>query len=151
MDGRRFDGIARAWEGAADRRRALRSLAALLLTGLGAAAATRMASAQDGLDAPCSSNADCRGRIPGQCVRAHCYRGRCAHAAIRCAAGYHCCGNGRCCEDDIVTPGCLADLDCASTDPCIHSRCETGHCVAMIVDCAPGYVCCGNAECCPAA
>lgn len=151
MDGRRFDGIARDWALGLDRRSALRVLAAVLLTGWKAGRVTGTASAQDTLDTVCSSNADCRARIPDQCVRAHCWRGRCAYAAIRCAAGYHCCGNGRCCEDaPEPLPGCLSDADCGTSDPCVLSRCEDGLCVSIVVDCVPGYVCCGNAECCPA-
>ena len=151
MDGRRFDGIARTWAGASDRRGALRSLASLLLVAWGARNGRSGARAQENWPTRCASSADCRAGLPDDCVRAHCWRGRCAHAAIRCAAGHHCCGNGRCCEDaPEPAPGCTADADCATSDPCVQSRCEDGLCVSLVVDCAPGYTCCGNAECCPA-
>lgn len=149
MDGRRFDGIARTWSRGLDRRGALRSLSALLVAGWSAERAAGSVSAQDGLDVPCSSNGECRGRNPDDCMLAHCWRGRCAYAAIRCAAGYACCGNGRCCENEPAPlPGCRTDADCASSDPCVSSRCETGLCVATVIDCAPGYACCGAAGCC---
>lgn len=149
MDGRRFDGIARTWAGGANRRAAVRAFAALVLGG-NALRAAPPAAAQDALDTPCASNADCRGAIPDQCVRSHCWRGRCAFAAVRCAAGYHCCGNGRCCQDT-VDPACVADADCvsASAGHCVRFHCENGFCISMVVDCAPGYACCGAGECCP--
>jgi hypothetical protein len=150
MDGRRFDGIARGWAGGANRRTALRSLASLLLAAWGAGKGLRVAGAQKHWPTRCASTADCRAGFPDECVRAHCWRGRCGYVAIRCAAGYHCCGNGRCCEDETAPPGCTSDADCATTDPCVLSRCDSGLCVSLVVDCAPGYACCGIAECCPA-
>jgi hypothetical protein len=151
MDERRFDGIARVWSRDLGRRGVIRSLAAVLLVSWGTDRARHAARAQDSLIAHCASNADCRASVADACVRAHCWRGRCAFAAIRCAAGFHCCGNGRCCEDEPEpVPGCASDADCGATnDPCVQSRCEDRLCGSLVVDCAPGFTCCGNAECCP--
>ena len=46
---------------------------------------------------------------------------------------------------------CAQDGDCvnADGDACTGGRCENGTCVYSIVTCVPGYVCCGNGECCP--
>ena len=46
---------------------------------------------------------------------------------------------------------CAQDDDCvdADGDACTGGRCENGTCVYSIVTCVPGYVCCGNGECCP--
>ena len=46
---------------------------------------------------------------------------------------------------------CVTDADCvdADGDACTGGRCDNGTCVFFIVDCIPGYVCCGNGECCP--
>jgi hypothetical protein len=80
-------------------------------------------------------------------VNARCIAGRCQFVAIRCAAGYPCCGNGRCCEAAPV-PACVMDADCATSDPCAQSRCENGVCVTLVVACAAGTACCGNGMCC---
>ena len=146
MNDRHVDGFTWVWSRGTNRRGTLRSLASLLLAGW----VSDVASAQENLDDRCSSNADCRAGHADDCMRAHCWRGRCAYAAIRCAAGYHCCGNGRCCEDEPEPVPCASDADCGATiDPCVQSRCENGLCVSLVVDCAPGFTCCGNAECCP--
>ena len=46
---------------------------------------------------------------------------------------------------------CVSDSDCVDpdTDPCTGASCVDGACSVFIVDCIPGYVCCGNGECCP--
>lgn len=152
MDERRFDGIARAWSGGMDRRGAFRSLAALLVAGWGGDRSIRSAAAQErsGPSGVCTSTAECRSRVDDRCIRARCWRGQCSFVAIRCAAGFRCCGNGRCCEDETV-PGCASDAECGTNDPCIQSRCENRVCISLIVDCAPGFICCGNGECCSAA
>lgn len=148
MEARRFDGIARAWAGAMNRRGALRSVAALLLAGGSGAQSLLGADAQERRGSRCSSNADCRSRSEDRCIRARCRRGRCSFVAIRCAGGYRCCGNGRCCENDPV-PGCTSHADCSSNDPCVRSRCRNGRCRTLVVDCAVGFTCCGNGACCP--
>ena len=45
---------------------------------------------------------------------------------------------------------CQQDADCvdADADPCTGGRCEGGMCTFTNVFCAPGFVCCGNGECC---
>lgn len=46
--------------------------------------------------------------------------------------------------------GCRQDGDCVDPDrdPCTGARCEGGACTFSSVLCAPGFVCCGNGECC---
>ena len=46
---------------------------------------------------------------------------------------------------------CSQDADCqdADGDPCTGGRCEGGTCTFTNAFCAPGFVCCGNGECCP--
>lgn len=48
---------------------------------------------------------------------------------------------------------CIQDGDClaGAPEPCSGARCDGGFCTYFIVSCIPGYVCCGNGECCPAA
>lgn len=45
---------------------------------------------------------------------------------------------------------CQSDADCldGDSDACTGAACEEGTCVYFIVTCAPGFVCCGNGECC---
>lgn len=47
---------------------------------------------------------------------------------------------------------CAADTDCSDgdLDPCTGAACVDGLCTYFIVDCIPGYACCGNGACCPA-
>jgi hypothetical protein len=46
---------------------------------------------------------------------------------------------------------CRQNDDCLSgeLDPCTGAACVDGLCLTFIVDCIPGYVCCGNGQCCP--
>ena len=46
---------------------------------------------------------------------------------------------------------CTEDSDCipAEPDPCTGAVCDAGSCSYTSVACMPGYVCCGNGECCP--
>ncbi len=46
---------------------------------------------------------------------------------------------------------CSQDSDCqeAEADPCTGALCDAGSCSYTSVHCIPGYVCCGNGECCP--
>jgi hypothetical protein len=46
---------------------------------------------------------------------------------------------------------CSQDSDCqeAETDPCTGAFCDAGSCTYTSVACIPGYICCGNGECCP--
>ena len=48
---------------------------------------------------------------------------------------------------------CSQDSDCvpAETDSCTGAYCDAGSCTYTSVACIPGYVCCGNGECCPEA
>jgi len=45
---------------------------------------------------------------------------------------------------------CVEDADCAtaSSDSCTGAYCDSGMCTFFIVTCIPGYICCGNGECC---
>jgi hypothetical protein len=36
----------------------------------------------------------------------------------------------------------------AAPDPCTGAVCEAGSCSYTSVACIPGYICCGNGECC---
>ena len=46
---------------------------------------------------------------------------------------------------------CSQDSDCleAEPDPCTGAVCDAGSCAYTNVMCIPGYVCCGNGQCCP--
>jgi hypothetical protein len=46
---------------------------------------------------------------------------------------------------------CTQDSDCmpAEPDPCTGAVCDAGSCSYTSVACIPGYICCGNGECCP--
>ena len=46
---------------------------------------------------------------------------------------------------------CTQDSDCmpAAPDPCTGAVCDAGSCSYTSVACIPGYICCGNGECCP--
>src|SRR5829696_1384633 len=46
---------------------------------------------------------------------------------------------------------CSQDSDCqeAEADPCTGAFCDAGSCTYTSVHCIPGYICCGNGECCP--
>jgi hypothetical protein len=59
-------------------------------------------------------------------------------------------GATRAASQDAGTRGCGQDSDCVDpdADPCTGARCEEGACVFTNVACAPGFVCCGNGECC---
>lgn len=48
---------------------------------------------------------------------------------------------------------CFQDRDCLgdTTNPCSGASCVGGACTFFIATCIPGYVCCGNGGCCPAA
>ena len=48
---------------------------------------------------------------------------------------------------------CQTDSECPSArgDPCAGTRCINHACTLMMVDCALGFVCCGNGVCCPTA
>jgi hypothetical protein len=49
-----------------------------------------------------------------------------------------------------ITP-CHSDDECGyPEDLCSINRCSNGLCSTASVDCAPGYVCCGGGQCCPA-
>lgn len=61
---------------------------------------------------------------------------------------------GGCAEDEICTDRgcgtpCTRHPDCRDkfTDPCVATRCSDGICVAAIIECLPGSVCC-KGECC---
>jgi hypothetical protein len=45
---------------------------------------------------------------------------------------------------------CSQDSDCmpAEPDPCAGAVCDAGSCSYTSVACIPGYICCGNGECC---
>lgn len=47
---------------------------------------------------------------------------------------------------------CVEDAECADgdLDPCTGATCVDGLCTYFIVDCIPGFACCGNGACCPA-
>jgi hypothetical protein len=145
MDDQRFDGIARAWSAGTNRRGAVCSLAVLALAGWRGSQSPGSADAQEVTAArrECAHPSDCRSRVTDHCVNARCVGGRCQFVAVRCAAGFPCCGNGRCCEAAPI-PGCIMDADCATDIPCIQSRCVNGVCVTLVVDGAPGTSCCGN-------
>jgi len=54
------------------------------------------------------------------------------------------------CGEGPPPPTCQTDADCGtSANPCESLTCQEGSCVAAIVACAPGFVCCGNGTCCP--
>jgi hypothetical protein len=48
---------------------------------------------------------------------------------------------------------CFQDSDCIgdAADACTGAHCDGGTCTFFIASCIPGYVCCGNGACCPAA
>lgn len=48
---------------------------------------------------------------------------------------------------------CVQNSDCfgGAADPCTGASCDGGLCTYFIVSCIPGFVCCGNGACCPAA
>ena len=54
-------------------------------------------------------------------------------------------------QTSVAQMTCTQDADCldADADPCTGGRCEGGTCTFTSVFCAPGFVCCGNGECCP--
>ncbi len=56
------------------------------------------------------------------------------------------------CLDGRCVAKCLVDADCpedGDADACTAARCQDGICTALVVDCAEGFECCGNGECCP--
>lgn len=77
------------------------------------------------------------------------WRAGAAGAQTECAEP---CGRNEVCIDGRCVKSCTEDRQCRNRrgDPCLGGRCEAGICVEFIVDCAPGYACCGNGECCPA-
>ena len=53
---------------------------------------------------------------------------------------------------EAYNPGiCVTDEDCQDGDgsDCTGASCLDGMCAYFVVDCMPGYVCCGNGACCP--
>ena len=61
-------------------------------------------------------------------------------------------GETRADAQDAFNPGaCVLDEDCQDGDgsECTGASCLGGMCAYFVVDCMPGYVCCGNGACCP--
>lgn len=54
-------------------------------------------------------------------------------------------------QETSAPDACAEDAECfdGDLDPCTGGGCVDGLCTYFIVDCIPGYVCCGNGECCP--
>lgn len=54
-------------------------------------------------------------------------------------------------QESPAATACTQDADCADDDldPCTGASCAEGSCAYFIVDCVPGFVCCGNGACCP--
>jgi hypothetical protein len=150
MAGQRLDHFARELGTAVDRRGALRAVAGVLLAVAFTWRSHRRGLAQETLPPPCRSDDDCLGDGLDTCMGAYCLDGVCETFVVDCLPGDVCCGNGSCCPGTGVI-GCFADADCAiaSDDPCLVARCESGQCAMLIVDCAPGFSCCGSGECCP--
>jgi hypothetical protein len=150
VDGPRFDRIARIWGTGTNRRRALRLIGSGVLAsswlGRGKTTVAQTSTAQT----TCTQDADCADGDSDSCTGAACVDGSCTFFIVSCIPGTICCGNGECCPAG-EPGGCLADTDCSPTsgDPCEGVRCESGGCVTFMVDCTPGFVCCGNGVCCP--
>lgn len=107
----------------------------------------------------CNESCSICAPIGGACTQQFC-GGSCAAPGQPCdAAPEGCCTDLICGEDGLCAAGvvgpppttCGSDADCAAgiTDPCTVATCDAGTCLVAIVDCAPGFVCCGNGECCP--
>lgn len=124
MDGHRFDDLARGMAAGIGRRGMIR---AALGGALAAFAGSKLASAQD----DGGNGGDQRSRNRRECPDGCPDGQRCVDGACREAA----CG-----DDDECLSG---------SDACIGGRCRDGRCTQFVVDCRPGYLCCGNGECCP--
>ena len=151
MGGHRFDEIVRAAVAGASRRQVLRALAAGIVGGLTFGARSGRIAAQDaeGFGATsCAQDGDCA--HGDGCTGGRCDNGLCTLFVVHCVAGYVCCGNAECCPGTNADH-CQTDADCddGDGDPCTGARCENGACTYAIASCAPGFVCCGNGECCP--
>lgn len=148
MEDQRFDRLARRMATTTGRRRLLGAIGALAL-----GTAVRGAAARQ--PATCTQDSDCADADGDPCTGGVCEGGACTFTSILCAPGFVCCGNGECCPEDAAGAGqCAADVDCPAPggDPCTGVRCENGTCLAFMLSCAPGFVCCGGAcvESCPA-
>ena len=155
MDGQQFDELVRVAAIGANRRQVLRALAVGLAGSLVFPNRKPGVAAQDaGAQGPakCATDSDCVDPDTDPCTGATCEGGTCAFFIVDCIPGYVCCGNGECCPDT-GSGQCQSDADCAEGDgdPCTGARCENGACTYHIATCAPGFVCCGNGECCPEA
>jgi hypothetical protein len=151
MAGRQLDHFARELGAAVDRRGAFRALAGLLLAATFSWRSRRRGLAQGTLTPSCRGDDDCLSDEFDTCMGAYCLDGVCETFVVDCLPGDVCCGNGSCCPSaDVIE--CFADADCAiaSDDPCLFAVCESAQCAMLIVDCAPGFSCCGTGECCPA-
>jgi hypothetical protein len=53
--------------------------------------------------------------------------------------------------DDSGMVPCAANADCldGDLDPCTGATCADGVCSYFVVDCVPGFTCCGGGICCP--
>ncbi|MCC6315080.1 MAG: hypothetical protein IT337_13840 [Thermomicrobiales bacterium] len=60
------------------------------------------------------------------------------------------CPKGQTCVGGVCVERCRQDKECRPEDgdACIGGRCADGVCSQFVADCEPGYVCCGNGECC---
>lgn len=136
MDSQGFDRLTKQLATAVGRRRMLGGLLGMV----GLAGASRFAAesrAQAECPDGCPRNRRC---VDGKCVRAcqrdgecrsqsdacvggRCRDGVCSKFAVRCEAGYTCCGNGECCAQS-----CRLDLDCFVAEPCVTARCVDGTC-----------------------
>ena len=75
------------------------------------------------------------------------WRGGAAEDVPECPDG---CAADEICVDGYCQRFCSQDADCqVAGDACTGGQCIEGSCTFYIVDCVPGYSCCGNGECCP--
>lgn len=131
MDGHRFDELTRGVAAGFGRRGLIRAALGGALTAL---LGTRLAGAQDDGGDGGGGNED-GGGGNGRDKR-------------RCPDG---CPDGQQCIDgECREVACREDKECRDgSDACIGGRCRDGQCSQFVVECRPGYLCCGNGECCP--
>ena len=134
MDGQRFDALARAVVARPSRRQLLRGLAGGAVAGmLTLLDAKRLRAHEDGASRVRVCFDGQTVEVPLPLIDARLFPGLTV---------------GPCSPDG----GCTADADCPDpdADPCTGTACVDGQCVAFIVTCAEGFVCCGNGACCAA-
>jgi hypothetical protein len=90
-------------------------------------------------EAVCREDKECRDGSDA-CIGGRCRDGQCSQFAVRCEAGYLCCGNGECCPQP-----CATDIDCYVVDPCRVGRCVEGACSFETKDPCP--ICEADADC----